>query len=237
MNLLTRDRFALSRVAPEARTTALVIDLRHGGGAIAQSLARQGFIVVLGHAPCDADAAARVVAGIAAMGGHALAVEAAGLGDIDVMHLLDRAEDVFGRVDVLVDNGRADIPSRSAEDDLFDRYFGVALRGMVEVVREAAPRLRSGGSIVRLSAAGSGETPPPQAWMTPQAALEWLTRTFAAELARYDVRINAIAPSAGCDESAMAEAVALLLGADGSGCNGQVFDVGAAALRAIGASA
>jgi len=237
MNLLTRDRFALSRSARAARTTALIIDVRRGGGAVAQSLARQGFAVVLGHAPSDVAAAVRVVAAVSAMGGCALAVEVHDDDEAAVPQLLDRAEDVFGLVDVLVDNGRTQVASRSAEDELFDRYFGVALRGMVEVVRVAAPRLRSGGSIVRLSSAATGETSRTHAWMTSHAALEWLTRTFAAELAKYDVRINAIAPSAGCDEPAIGEAVALLLGADGEGCNGQVFDVGAVALRAIGASA
>ena len=237
MNLLTRDRFALARSAPAARTTALVIDVRYGGGAIAQSLAQRGFAVVLGHVPSDVAAATRVVAIISAMGGCASTMDVHDDDDAAVSRLLDHAEDVFGHVDVLVDNGRTQVASRNAEDELFDRYFGVALRGMVEVVREAAPRLRSGGNIVHLSGAAAVETARTQAWMTPHAALEWLTRTFAAELARYDVRINAIAPSADCDEPAIAEAVALLLGADGDGCNGQIFDVGAAALRAIGASA
>ncbi|MEP7044143.1 MAG: SDR family oxidoreductase [Dokdonella sp.] len=237
MNLLTRARSTSARVSRKARATALVLDVQQGGCAIAQSLARQGFAVVLGYAPSNAGAAAGAVAAIAATGGCALAVEVSGDGETEVMCLLDSAEDAFGRIDVLVDNGIAPIPSRSAEDELFDRYFGVALRGMMEVVRETAPRLRSGGSIVRLSGAHPHATPRTHAWMTPQAALEWLTRTFAAELAHYEVRINAIAPSAQCDESALAEAVALLLGADGNGCNGQVFDVGAAALRVIGASA
>jgi 3-oxoacyl-[acyl-carrier protein] reductase len=237
MNLLTRDRSTSACAHSKARTTALVIDVRQGGCAIAQSLVQQGFAVAIGYAPLDADEAARVVAAIAATGGHALAVETNGSDETAVGHLFDHAEEVFGRVDVLVDNGIANLPSRGAEDELFDRYFGVALRGMVEVVREAAPRLRGGGGIVRLSGACSDAAPHTQAWMTPHAALEWLTRTFAAELARYDVRINAIAPSVDCGEAAIAEAIALLLGADGNGCNGQVFDVGAAALRVIGASA
>jgi len=237
MNLLTRDRSTSTRNRAKARATALVIDARQGGCAIARSLARQGFAVAFGHAPIDAGAAARTIAAITATGGHALAVELDDADETAFAHLLDQTEEVFGRVDVLVDNSAADTPARGAEDDLFDRYFGVALRGMVEVVREAAPRLRSGGSIVHLSGACSDEAPRTQAWMSPHAALEWLTRTFAAELARYEVRINAIAPSADCGETAIAEAVALLLGADGDACNGQVFDVGAAALRTIGASA
>lgn len=237
MNLLTRDRFARARHVPAAHSTAVVVDVRHAGGAIAQCLAQHGFAVALGHAPRDADEAARAVSAIAAGGGCALAVELARGGETAVTRLFDRAEEVFGHVDVLVDNGRGHVAARSTEDELFDRYFGVALRGMVDRVREAAPRLRSGGSIVRLCASATGETPKTQAWMTPHAALEWLTRTFAAELVRYDIRINAIAPSSRCDEPAIAEAVGLLLGADGEGCNGQVFDVGAAALRAIGASA
>jgi len=237
MNLLTRDRSISARRRAEARATALIVDARQGGCAIARSLAQQGFAVAFGYAPIDAGAAARTVAAIAATGGRALAVEMGGTDETAFAHLLDQAEEIFGLIDVLVDNGAADVPSRGAEDELFDRYFGVALRGMVEVVREAAPRLRSGGSIVHLSGACSGEAPRTQAWMTPHAALEWLTRTFAAELAHYEVRINAIAPSADCGEAAIAEAVALLLGADGDDCNGHVFDVGAAALRAIGASA
>jgi 3-oxoacyl-[acyl-carrier protein] reductase len=235
MNLLTRDRTLSAHTGAKAHATALVIDVRQGGGAVAQRLAQQGLAVTIGYAPIDAAAAARVVAAIAATGGHARAVEVNGFDETAFTQLLDRAEEVFGRVDILVDNSAANVPSRGAEDELFDRYFGVALRGMVEVVREAAPRLRSGGSIVHLSGACSGEAPRTQAWMTPHAALEWLMRTFAAELARYEVRINAIAPSADCGEPALAEAVALLLGADGNGCNGQVFDVGAAALRTIGA--
>ncbi len=237
MNLLTRDRSTSARPCTKARATALITDAAHGGCAIAQSLAQRGVAVALGHARCDTDTAMRAIATIASAGGYAVAIEMHDSDEVAAMDLFDRTEDVLGRIDVLVDNRVAKVPTRGSEDELFDRYFGVELRGMVDVVREAAPRLRGGGAIVCLSDARRDGAPRTQAWMTPLAALEWLTCTFAAELVRYGVRINAIAPSADCDEQAIGEAVALLLGADGSDCNGQVFDVGAAALLAIGAAA
>lgn len=234
MNLLTHDRLGSAGAARSARATALILDARRGGCALARSLAREGFAVVLAHAPRDAGIAAQTVAALCAEGAHAAGLLRCGGAEHVIARVFDRAEDRFGRVDVLVDNTMAPLPAVSEDDELFDRHFGAPLRGMVEVVRAAAPRLQLGGRIVHLSDARSSDAPSTQAWMSPLEALEWLTQTFSAELAAYGVRINSIAPSAECGDRVLAESIALLLGADGDGCNGRVFDVGAAALHAIG---
>lgn len=239
MNLAIHARSPFTLETTDARKTALVLDARHTGCAIATHLAERDFAVAIGYRPHDAGIATETAAVLVRAGGRAIAVPV-GEGEAGIAHLFECAEHVFGRVDVLIDNGRGELASHSAEDELFDRYFGAALRGMVDGVRVAAPRLRSGGSIVHLSDARTDNPMRTLAWMTPQAALEWLLRTFAGELARYDVRVNAIAPSIDCDDDAIADAVAdavaLLAGEDGDGCNGQVFDVGALACHAIGAS-
>ena len=111
-----------------------------------------------------------------------------------------RVGETFGRLDALVNN--AGMTSQTPPDDLdgvdlaeWDRVFAVNVRGLFQVTRACAPRLRAaGGSVVNVaSIAGLRPGPQPLAYAASKAAVVSLTRTLSRVLAP-EVRVNAVAP-------------------------------------------
>ncbi len=112
--------------------------------------------------------------------------------------IIGTAIDRWGQVDVLVNNAGAtarlsfDEVTRSRITDLFD--LNVIAPTML--AQAALPHLRrSKGSIINVSST-YGHRPHPGGahYGATKAALEQLTRTWAVELAKDGVRVNAIAP-------------------------------------------
>jgi 3-oxoacyl-[acyl-carrier protein] reductase len=237
---LTHEPARSPKAAPtRAPRTALIVDLAcRGAPAIAHRLAREGYALVLGHAPACTDAA-RTVSAITFAGGCARAVPVEGSGEAEISRLLDLAARIFGGVDVFINNAREPVGGEAdPADTVFDRYFGACHRGMLHGLNAAAPRLAAGSRIVNLpAAADEASVTDSAAYLTPTAALARLTGRFAEALAPRGLIVNAIAASAHCDEAAIAEAVAMLVGADADGCNGELFDVDALIPRDAGVSA
>ncbi|MEV4019526.1 SDR family oxidoreductase [Nonomuraea angiospora] len=108
------------------------------------------------------------------------------------------AEDA-GTVDILVNNAGIVPFSATAEQDLaaYDAAFAVNVRAPFILVARLAPRMAAGGggSIVNVSSTAAGLGMPAMAvYGATKAALESLTRTWAAEFAASNVRVNAVAP-------------------------------------------
>lgn len=78
----------------------------------------------------------------------------------------------------------------------YDLTFDVNTKGFWNCVRAALPHLASGASIVAISSA-SGRRPKAGngAYAASKAALQFLVRTFALELAAQKVRVNCVSPS------------------------------------------
>ncbi|MEU9023379.1 SDR family oxidoreductase [Actinomadura sp. NPDC048394] len=108
------------------------------------------------------------------------------------------AEDA-GAVDVLVNNAGVVPFSATADQDIadYDAAFAVNVRAPFILVARLAPKMTAGGggSIVNVSSTAAGLGMPPMAvYGATKAALESLTRTWAAEYAASNVRVNAVAP-------------------------------------------
>jgi NAD(P)-dependent dehydrogenase (short-subunit alcohol dehydrogenase family) len=108
------------------------------------------------------------------------------------------AEDA-GAVDVLVNNAGVVPFSATADQDIADHdaAFAVNVRAPFILVARLAPKMAAGGggSIVNVSSTAAGLGMPPMAvYGATKAALESLTRTWAAEYAASNVRVNAVAP-------------------------------------------
>jgi NAD(P)-dependent dehydrogenase (short-subunit alcohol dehydrogenase family) len=174
--------------------TALVTGATSGiGRAIALELARDGASVIVSGR--DASRGAQTVAAIEADGGSARFV-AADLGDLaSVAHLAEEASDA----DVLVNNGGtfAFLPTPDQDVGSFEAMFDVNVRGPFFLTAALAPKMaaRGGGSIVNITTmaaefgmAGAG------AYGASKAAIVALTRTWAAEFAAGNVRVNAVSP-------------------------------------------
>lgn len=177
-----------------AGQTALVTGATAGiGRAAAEQLAAQGaHVLVHGR---DAERGAEVVDGIQAAGGSARFVSA----DLtDAAGALQLAEEA-GEVDILVNNagifeftGTADTTAAS-----FDRHYAVNVRAPYLLVGALAPGMvaRGRGSIVNVSSVvATVPMTSGTAYASSKAALELLTRSWAAEFGSEGVRVNAIAP-------------------------------------------
>ena len=114
--------------------------------------------------------------------------------------LVARTLEVFGRIDVLVNNagGTPPTPMLQLSDEAFEGAFHFNVTSAMRLSRKAIPAMleREGGAIVNISSAlshmvESGFT----AYGTAKAALSHLTRLMACEFAPR-VRVNALAVGA-----------------------------------------
>jgi 3-oxoacyl-[acyl-carrier protein] reductase len=190
---------AMPESASSQSRVALVTGASRGiGAAIAQRLARDGLAVLVNFAGRAADAD-RVVHGIVAAGGRAIAVQADVAVPAEVTRLFDRAEAEFGGVDVLVNNAGIIQPGlvslADTDDALFDRILAVNVKGVFNAMRLAARRLRAGGRIVNFSSSVVRRGPPGYSiYGASKAAVETMTNIFAKELRGRNITVNAVAP-------------------------------------------
>jgi 3-oxoacyl-[acyl-carrier protein] reductase len=231
---------------------ALVTGASRGiGAAVAKRLARDGFTVVVNYAG-SAQAAENVVRDIEAAGGQAISAQGVVSKAADVRRLFDTVDEVYGGMDVLVNNAGvmqlAPIAELTEED--YDRLFDINVKGSFNTMREAAQRLRKGGRIVNFSSSVVGLLQPGYgAYAATKAAIEAASMVLARELRGREITVNAIAPGPtatdlflngksdelidrlaklsplerlGTPED-IAAAVAFLVGSDGAWINGQVL--------------
>ena len=174
--------------------TALVTGGTSGiGRAIAIELAADGASVIVGGR--DRERGAATVARIEEGGGTARFVSA-DLGNLDsVTELAREAADV----DVLVNNAGVFAFMPTADQDVasFESIFDVNVRGPFFLTAALAPRMasRGGGSIVNITtmAAEVGMVGA-AAYGASKAAIVGLTRSWAAEFAPDNIRVNAVSP-------------------------------------------
>jgi len=113
---------------------------------------------------------------------------------------IDEAAAALGPIDVLVNNaGVAQTkPFLDLTDDDWSAIFDVNLDGAFRVAQSVAKRMKDAkraGSIINVaSIAGLRVAAQVAAYATSKAALIQLTKAMAIELARYAIRVNAIAP-------------------------------------------
>jgi NAD(P)-dependent dehydrogenase (short-subunit alcohol dehydrogenase family) len=176
-----------------------------GGGrglglAYAQALAANGAAVVVNDV--DADVARAAVESIAAAGGRAVAhVGAIGSSDV-ATELVQTAVTAFGRLDVLVTNAgilRDTVLWKMTDED-FDAVISVHLRGTFTCVRAAVVQMREQGDGGRIICVGSptgqvgnfGQTN----YAAAKAGIVGMVRTWALELQRAGIAVNAVIPVA-----------------------------------------
>ncbi|WP_409493547.1 SDR family NAD(P)-dependent oxidoreductase [Amycolatopsis sp. cmx-11-12] len=106
----------------------------------------------------------------------------------------------FGRIDVLVNNAAIAAPQMLSAIDpgRIDEQIAVNLRAPVLLTRHAIDALAdTGGTVVNLSTAGSlgrRAWPGMSIYGASKVAMDFLTRTWAVELAPLGIRVVAVAP-------------------------------------------
>ncbi|TXB65729.1 SDR family oxidoreductase [Paracoccus aurantiacus] len=170
------------------------------GRAIALDMAQAGAAVVVNDV--SEDVAGAVLSDIRAAGGSAAAAVAAIGDDTSAQLCVDTAIREFGRMDTFVANAGVlrDAILWKVEDDDFDLVIRTHLRGAMTCGRAAARYFRQaghGGAIVLVSSvAGQRGNVGQTAYAAAKAGVAALARTWSMELARADVSVNAIVPTA-----------------------------------------
>ena len=166
------------------------------GRAVVRRLAADGMAVIV-HCAGNPERAEETVANITAAGGSATAVRADVADEDEVGALFDRAEDLYGGVDVVVHAAGVMLLSPLADlslDDL-DTMHRVNIRGTFVVNQQAARRLRSGGAIINFSSSVVKiALPTYTAYAASKGAVDAITLILAKELRGRDVTVNAVAP-------------------------------------------
>ncbi|MGC9495513.1 SDR family oxidoreductase [Streptomyces sp. WG7] len=183
--------------APAALRVAVVTGGSRGiGRAVSRKLAQDGLAVVVNYAR-DAASADETVAAITADGGRAIGVQADVAEEKEVAALFDRAEEEFGGVDVVVNAAGRMALSPIADLDLaaLDAMHRTNIRGTFVVARQAARRVRAGGSFVGFSTSVVGtQFPAYGAYAASKGAVEAMTLILARELRGRDITVNTVAP-------------------------------------------
>jgi NAD(P)-dependent dehydrogenase (short-subunit alcohol dehydrogenase family) len=174
-----------------------------GGGIGRQHallLARHGAKVVVNDIGFRSGADAKSVANeIRAAGGDALASQDSATWE-GAQYLVDAAVEVYGRVDILINNAtytRLGDLADYAESD-WDSTLDVNLKGYFAMIRYVAPYMCKQGSgvIVNTSSASGYGHPSHAAYAAAKEGVVGLTRTVAREFGHFGVRCNAIRPLA-----------------------------------------
>lgn len=170
------------------------------GRAYAEALASAGAAVVVN----DVDSAAldEVATSIKDAGGR-VATVAAPVGPTATADLLvDTARTAFGRIDAMIANAgvlRDRVLWKMSDDD-FDLVIEVHLRGAFTCGRAAATAMREqgeGGRIVLVgSPAGQFGSFGQTNYASAKAGIVAMARTWSLELARSNVTVNAVVPTA-----------------------------------------
>lgn len=171
------------------------------GEACARLFVREGAAVTI-----TGRDAARGAAAAARLGGSVRFLQA-DMADVESVHDVVRR---CGEVDVLVNNA-ASFPSALTVDqrvDAFDATFATNVRGAYFLAAGVVPGMvaRGRGSIVNVTTMVAGKgVPGAGAYSASKAAVESLTRTWAAEFGPAGVRVNSVAPGPTRTEGVEAE--------------------------------
>ena len=181
----------------EGRTAVITGAAQGLGLAIAEAFVAEGANVVLGDLNEEAvqEAAKNLGVGDRAVGMACNVVELA-----QVEALVNKANEVFGSVDVMVNNAgiTRDATMRKMTEEQFDQVIAVHLRGTWNGLKTASAIMReqeNGGSIINVSSISGkvgmlGQTN----YSAAKAGIVGMTKAAAKEVGFKNVRVNAIQP-------------------------------------------
>ncbi len=170
------------------------------GAAVAGEFGRLGVKVAV-HYNSSHDAAERIAEEIRAAGGEAFAVKADALDSAQMRASIEATVEKFGRIDILVNNAGAlvrRVPIESTDDTFFNEVLDLNARSAWMATSAAVPHMRQkgGGNVIFVTsvAARHGGGPGAVLYAASKAFISTATRGLAKELAKDNIRVNAVAP-------------------------------------------
>ena len=174
-----------------------------GGSGLGQAaclgFAREGAAVSV--VDLDEAGGQRTVSMIGESGGNAAFFGADVTSSSDVQAAMRAAAEHFGALHVLYNNAGIGSPRLGARIDEvdeadWDRVLGVNLKGVFLCSKYGVPEIRrsGGGAIVNTASIAGIVALTTHAYCASKAAVIELTKTMAIELAKENIRVNAVAP-------------------------------------------
>ena len=180
------------------------------GEATVRALADAGSAVAV--VDRNGDGARRVAADVERSGGSAVAIEFDLAETGAIADLVEQVLGALGKIDILVNaaaigGGSGDI--LEVDEAAWDRLYAINLKAPVLLMQRVAQHMIErgrGGRVVNLSSSSAFRARrSPVAYASSKAALVQVTRCAAAQLARHDINVNAVAP--GLTETGMTAAM------------------------------
>src|ERR1700723_134446 len=178
---------------------ALVTGAARGlGRAIALALAEAGADVAAGLRDISSDSG--VIAEITARGRRALPLQMDMTRPEQIRQAFDRTVQEFGRLDILVNNAGV-APDNLAENVTegdFDQTVGINLKGTFFACQAAGQIMiqQKGGCIINMgSQAAFAALPTESVYCMTKAGISHLTKCLAVEWGKYNINVNAVAPT------------------------------------------
>ena len=119
-----------------------------------------------------------------------------------VHDMVDQVMDIFGKIDILVNDAGAmfgTVPAEKETEDHWEKVLNLNLKSDYLCIKEVIPHMkaRKYGKIVNLSSIGAVYPPgPSMAYSSAKAGVLGLTRALALELGPFNITVNAIMPGA-----------------------------------------
>ncbi|MCI4665546.1 MAG: SDR family oxidoreductase [Neomegalonema sp.] len=168
------------------------------GAATARLGGARGWRCVINYRK-DRDAAEVTAAQVRVAGGEAILAQGDVADAAEIARIFDDAEEAFGGLDAVIINAGvlfSRMPLAEMDPERIRRTVDVNVTGALLTAREAALRLKQGGSITLLSSAAARLGSPNEFvdYAATKGAMDTLTRGLAAELGPRGIRVNAVRP-------------------------------------------
>jgi len=168
------------------------------GRAVALAYAREGADVAISYMDEEESDAADTVKWVEDAGRRALRLPGNIEDETHCKEIIEHVFDVFGRLDILVNNAAFQRTYESIEDITtaeFERTFRTNVFAMFWLCRSALPRMKSGGVIINTASIQAYDPSPSLlAYAPTKAAIVSFTKALAPTAMKSGIRVNAVAP-------------------------------------------
>ncbi len=169
------------------------------GRAVALAFAREGVDVLISYLESEEQDAQKTVALVEEAGRRAVTVSGDIREEAHCQHVVDRAVEEFGHIDVLVSNAAYQMSQSGGiteiTTDQFDRIFKTNVYAMFWLCKAAVPHMPPGSTIITSSSVQAFQPSPHLLdYAASKGAIVNFTKALGANLVEKGIRVNSVAP-------------------------------------------